>query len=388
MSRAVRSKSLRRGSDAVDVTIVGAGVVGLSIALQLIESNLRVRIFERSGVGAGASGVQPGGVRQQWGTRANCLMAKESFDFYRDFPDRYNTIARARLEQCGYLFAASEETSLRQLHVNVALQNSVGIPSTILTADEAAELAPSLNTSRVVGAAYCDLDGYFDRPQSVVEAFAEIVSDNADIKIGDVRKLEPDGSGWKLVLDGGEDYSTEHVVVAAGYDSGELLAPLGHDLPIKKESRYLFYSERIDQRLVEPLVIAVDLGLAAKHLANGRVLASDLHASGNPEVNQSLWRRRIHQVLVDLLPILEYADFPIMAEGFYDMTPDSQPIIGELERGLWIAAGFSGHGFMVAPSAGKLITDLINENELPEWASSVAVSRLHGELSHAQAQVI
>ena len=53
-----------------------------------------------------------------------------------------------------------------------------------------------------------------------------------------------------------------------------------------------------------------------------------------------------------LLPMLEFVSLPIVAEGFYDMTPDGQPIIDELDAGLWVAAGFSGHGFMVAPEHG------------------------------------
>ncbi len=375
-------------TEETDVTVIGAGVVGLSVALHLLESGLRVRIFERTGIGSGASGVQPGGVRQQWGTRANCLMAKESFDFYNDFPGRYDTTAQARLDHCGYLFAASEEVSLHQLRANVAVQHEVGILSELLAPEEAAALVPSLNASRILGASYCPDDGYFDRPQAVVEAFAEIVSRGADIEISGVRQLERDGAGWNLILDNGRSHSTEHVVIACGYESAELLTPLGHELPISKEPRYLFYSDPIHERLLEPLVIAVDLGLAAKHLADGRVLASDLHASGDANKNHSLWRRRIHEVAVDFLPILEYVPLPIMVEGFYDMTPDGQPIIDKLEDGLCLAAGFSGHGFMVAPTAGKIVADLINERELAEWAGAVASARFATELLQTEVQVI
>jgi sarcosine oxidase subunit beta len=378
----------RAAREQVDVSVIGAGVVGLSVALHLVESGLRVRVFERTTIGAGASGVQPGGVRQQWGTRANCLMAKESFEFYRDFPTRYDTMARARLDNCGYVFAASEEASLQQLKANIAVQHKAGIPSELLTPEQAAELVPSLNPSQIVGAAYCAEDGYFDRPQAVVQALAEIVSPDAPIEINGVRRLERNSDGWALHLDDGRSHLSEHVVVATGYQSDELLAPLGHALPIAKEPRYLFYSEHIHERLLEPLVIAVDLGLAAKHLADGRVLASDLHASGSPEENQSQWRRRIHEVVVDLLPILEYVPLPIMAEGFYDMTPDGQPIIDVLEDGLCIAAGFSGHGFMVAPSAGMLVTALINGSERPEWAGAVSAARFANELTQTEAQVI
>ena len=140
---------------------------------------------------------------------------------------------------------------------------------------------PGLEPGGVLGAAYCAEDGYFDRPQAVVEAFAEAVSVRGGrVELAAVRGLERSGGGWRLALSSGVDVSTDAVVVAAGADSRALLAPLGFDLPIVEEPRTLFLSEPIRERLLEPLVIAVDRGIAAKQLADGRVLASDLRARG------------------------------------------------------------------------------------------------------------
>ena len=369
--------------------MVGGGIVGLSTAVHLLEAGVDVTVLEGVGIAAGASGVQPGGVRQQWGTRANCLMARESFVFYSDFPDRYKTRAQAHLDRCGYVFVASEPASLRQLEANIVVQHDAGIDSELLTADEAAALVPSLNPERMLGAAYYSEDGYFDRPQAVVEAFAELVPRlGGRIEIVGVSRLDRDGAGWRLSLDNGNSLSADAVVVAGGHASVGLLAPLGHRLPITKEPRYLFYSEHISERLLEPLVIAVDLGLAAKHLADGRVLASDLHASGPLEANQSTWRRRIRTVVTELLPILEYVPLPIVVKGDYDMTPDGQPIVDLLEDGLWVAAGFSGHGFMVAPAVGRMLAAALHGSETPEWAQAVRAGRFSGAITNAEAQVI
>jgi sarcosine oxidase subunit beta len=147
-------------------------------------------------------------------------------------------------------------------------------------------------------------------------------------------------------------------------------------------------SEPIRERLLEPLVIAIDRGIAAKQLADGRVLASDLRADGDPAAEHDRWRRRIHEQLELLLPVLQFVSFPIVATGSYDMTPDGQPIIGSLDDGLWVAAGFSGHGFMVAPSTGKLITEGIAGAALPEWHAAVRADRFGSELPDAEAQVI
>ena len=111
----------------MSVSVIGAGVTGLSIAFHLLERGVGpVAILDRSGVGAGASGVQPGGVRQQWSTRAACVMARESVSFYRDFPARFGTLAQARLDRCGYLFVAHEPASLLRLEEAVEVQHAVG----------------------------------------------------------------------------------------------------------------------------------------------------------------------------------------------------------------------------------------------------------------------
>jgi len=125
-------------------------------------------------------------------------------------------------------------------------------------------------------------------------------------------------------------------------------------------------------------VIAVDRGIAAKQLADGRVLASNLRHEGGE------WRRGLHA----LLPMLEFVTFPIVATGSYDLTPDGQPIVDSLDDGLWVAAGFSGHGFMVAPSTGRLVADGIAGAVLPEWHTALRADRFALRTPEAEAQVI
>jgi sarcosine oxidase, subunit beta len=344
------------------VGVVGAGISGLSIALHLLERGVSVTVLERAGVGAGASGIQPGGVRRQWSTRANCLMASESYAFYRELPQRFTTRARARFDPCGYVFLADSEVTLAGFAAAVELQNGLGIPSRLLTPTEAAAVVPGLEPTGLAGGATCAEDGYFDRPQAVVEAFAELVSSRGGtIEIAEVRAIARDGDGWRL-----GHLTFDAVAVAAGSESRQLLATLGLDLPIIDEPRTLFLSEPVRERLLEPLVIAVDRGVAAKQLADGRVLASDLHSAS---------RRRLREELDGLLPVLHYVALPIEATGYYDMTPDGQPIVDRLDDGLWVAAGFSGHGFMVAPSTGRVVADGLLGRQLPEWHAALRADR-------------
>ena len=137
---------------------------------------------------------------------------------------------------------------------------------------------PASPSSRIVGAAWCGEDGYFDRPQSVVEAFAR----GTDVRIADVRTLEREAGSWRLALGDGGRLTAPHVVVAAAVETASLLQPLGVDLPIAGEERFLFLSRPLRERLLEPLVVATERQFAAKQLADGRVLASDLSAAGDP----------------------------------------------------------------------------------------------------------
>jgi sarcosine oxidase subunit beta len=332
--------------------VVGAGIIGLAVARELQERGHDVVVLERAGVGAGASGVQPGGVRQQWGTRVACRLARESVAFWHEIDKRLRPHVPVTLERGGYLFVARSDAALERLAANVRLQNEEGIPSKLVSPDEAADLVPGLRTDGIAGGAWCGEDGYFDRPQSVVQAFAE----GLDIRQVDVRSVD--------------ELEADIVVLAAGTETRTLLEPLGVDLPVQPEDRYLFLSDPIEERLLEPLVVAPELAFAAKHLADGRVLASDLAGRGDPETGRERWRATIRAGIDALLPRLEYVSFSLLVRGVYDVTPDHQPVLGEIpgRPGLFVACGFSGHGFMIAPAVARITADAVEGRRDPALA--------------------
>ena len=226
---------------------------------------------------------------------------------------------------------------------NVAVQHAEGVPSRIVSPEEAAELVPGLETATVAGGAWCAEDGYFDRPQAVVEAFGR----GLDVRIGEVRALSE--------LEAGA------IVVAAGADTPALLP----GLPIEREDRWLFYSDPIAERLLDPLVVSPERRFAAKQLGDGRVLASDLGARGD-DAQSAAWRANVRAGIEELLPVLTYVSFRLLVRGEYDVTPDHQPLLGEVEKGVYVAAGFSGHGFMIAPAVARILADAILDGTLDE----------------------
>jgi sarcosine oxidase subunit beta len=366
---------------APEVVVVGAGVTGLSIALHLAERGIGpVRIYEREGVGAGASGVQPGGVRLQWGTELNCRMALEAREFWREAEARLEPRAPFGWRPGGYLWLAHSDAVLARLTTGVELQNGLGIPARIVTGAEAAELVPGLLPDSLVGAAWCGEDGYFDRPQGVVEAYAEAAERRGvEVAQAEVVAVEP----GLVVLAGGEQVRAGHVVVAAGVATRALLSPLGADVPIVPEDRFMLYSDPIRERLVEPLVVSAERRFAAKQLGNGRVVASDLGARGDPAEGEPGWRTHVRETIRELLPRLEYVEFPVLAAGTYDVTPDHQAILGAVPGldGVWIAAGFSGHGFMMSPVVGRSIAAAIAGDPPNDYLRAFSLERFaRGEL--------
>ena len=188
-------------SPRLDVAVVGAGVVGLAIARELAGRGARVAVFERAGIGAGASGVQPGGVRQQWGTPIACRLARESAAFYADADERLAArvplgfralrlpVPRAHARRRCSGWPRTSRCSTRKAS-----------PSRIVSPAEAAELVPGLETATVAGGAWCAEDGYFDRPQAVVEAFGR----GLDVRIGEVRALSELEAGAIVVAAGAD----------------------------------------------------------------------------------------------------------------------------------------------------------------------------------------
>ena len=147
----------------------------------------------------------------------SCELAIESVAFDEQIDENLEPSRKPKLDRCGYIFVADSEDELAGLDANVRLQNDLGFLRELVTANEAAEIVPGLLTDGVVGAAYRGIDGYFDKPQAVVEGFAAAAQrSGANVELADVVGLVPHGGGWHLSLAAGSKLTAGQVVVAAG----------------------------------------------------------------------------------------------------------------------------------------------------------------------------
>jgi sarcosine oxidase subunit beta len=346
-----------------DVAVIGAGIIGMSVAWHLRRRGADVLVVEATGVGSGATAVQPGGVRTQWTSPQTCAMALESRDFYDKLADHLHPVVSPEFDACGYAFAASSKATLDRLAEAVRRQNDLGVRSSMVSPAELAALVPGLDTSQVAGGSYHAEDGYFGRPAAVVAAFADALRrDGGTIRYAAVERLEQTGNGWVLPCSDGSRATACHVVVAAGTGSAELVGGTGYELAVKPEPRYLFYSNPIMQPLVRPLVVFQDEHFAVKQLADGCVLASDLRHGLTGERDEPRWRDEVTEKARRLIAVLEYVRYPVMVEGQYDVTPDLQLVVGPVpgRDGLLVAAGMNGRGLMLAPSVGRMVADTID----------------------------
>lgn len=245
-----------------DVIIIGAGVVGTSIAYHLAARGCTdVVVLERNRVAQGASGDGAGGFRQQFSTPLNVRLTQLSLPYLLDAPARLGADIEARRQ--GYLFLLADEARAATFRANLAMQRGLGAPVRWLTPGEVAALAPGLRTDDLVGATYCPDDGWA-RPPLLAAAFAR----RAEERGGRVFEgcpvtgvlVERDRVRGVTLLHG--EIRAPVVVDAAGPRAAEVAALAGLDLPAAPVCRQVFRTAPFAGLPAgAPLTIDVESGL-------------------------------------------------------------------------------------------------------------------------------
>ncbi|WP_057765405.1 NAD(P)/FAD-dependent oxidoreductase [Cytobacillus praedii] len=360
-----------------DVVIVGAGIIGCSIAYFLTEAGYsNVLVIDKTGIASDITGICPGGVRQQWGTEINCIMSKRSTEFFQSINNRLDPEYEIKFRNVGYLYTFHSEDAKNKYAKSVTLQNSLGIPTKFITPSEAKEIVPGINESSFISASFCETDGFADDAYHVTNSFAaaakrkgvKFVSDTVEnivVENGIVKGVNCSNRGY---------ISSEKVVNAAGLGSKKLAETAGVDLPINFEVRRILYTNRVTERILEPLLISFEKGFAAKQLTDGTIYLSYLGKDLQPPYNMFDFQLRAAEVGTEIFPQLEELVFHSHVDGTYDSTPDHQAILGDVDGlpGYYQAAGMSGHGFMMSPAIGEAVASIVTGKTL-----KIDVSSLH-----------
>jgi sarcosine oxidase subunit beta len=358
--------------DRAEIVIIGAGIMGLSIAYQLTRLGVTdILVLDRSYLCGGASGRNGGGIRAQWSSEANVRLMQESIQMCRDFASEMKINVWFR--QGGYLFLARSEDKRRALEQSVKLQRECGLDSRMLTPSEARAIVPELDTHGVVAATYNPDDGVvFPWPfvwgfaqaarkrGAEVATFTDVVgfeTTGARIDGVVVRDIAPGASSATHVV------RTNKVVNACGAWSPEIARKLGVELPNTPHRHEICSTEPLKPWL-KPLVADLTDGLYFSQSTRGEIvggIGQDRVPHGVNQDSSFAFLGKYAQSLTRACPLL--GDVKVLRQwaGCYDLTPDANPVVGQVDgvENFFQASGFMGHGFMMAPVMGKRIAEEI-----------------------------
>jgi sarcosine oxidase subunit beta len=349
-----------------EVVIIGGGISGCSIAYNLAKKGIKnVVIIEKQYLASGATGRCGAGVRQQWGTEMNCRLAMESIKFFEKANEVLEYDGDIEFKQGGYLIVASTEKEDKQFKKNIQLQKSLGIPVNYLTPNEAKEIVPYLNTEGLISATYCPKDGHLN-PFLATDAYAKAAK-RLGVKIYTFTEVigikTRAGKIYSVITDKGDEIFTRIVVNAAGGYSKKVAEMAGIELPVYSERHQILVTEPVEE-IQGPMVMSFSLNIYCQQTPHG----SFLMGRGDPNEPKDLritssWEflDEMCKTVTKLLPPLGELRIIRQWAGLYNITPDKQPILGSVKEleGFYLAVGFSGHGFMLAPMTGLLIAEEI-----------------------------
>ncbi len=352
------------------MVVIGGGVVGNSIAYNLAKRGVEdVVLVERSFLASGATGRCGAGVRQQWGTRQNCLLARESMKVFENFKDTLNVNVDIELKQKGYLLLAYSNNELEQFKKNIKVQNSLGIPSKLVTPQEAKYIVPDLNTDKLIGGAFCPTDGHAN-PFKVTYGYSK-AAENLGVEINkftEVNEIKTEKGKIIGVQTNKGFIETSKVVDAAGGWSQQIAKMVNAELPVYSERHEILVTEPI-KPVLDPMLMSFSYNIYCQQTPDGSFIMGYGPDNEPPSFDMhSSWQflETMSKKAVWLLPPLNKLRIIRQWAGLYNMSPDKQPIVSKIKEveNFYVACGFSGHGFMIAPAIGVLMADIITESDL------------------------
>jgi glycine/D-amino acid oxidase-like deaminating enzyme len=363
---------------AADVVVVGAGAMGASIAFHLARRRAgRVVVVERRFVAAGPTGRSSAALRRHYSLELYARMATRSLEVYRSFAEL--TGVPAGITECGILHVVGPE-DLAALRTTVAMLRRIGADAELLEPAELRKLFPEMRVDGLAGGALDRTTGYAD-PVAVTTGLAsrarvlgavihqETAVTGLTVRSGRVAAVTTD----RGVID------TPAVVNAAGPWAAAVARLAGVTLPIQAHRAQLA-AFRIPAGFAHPLPIVgdgVQLCYFQPEVGNLVMVGGRGRPGAAAIVDPDRCDERVDpdrvtaagEALCHRFPAMEQASPAGGYASVYDMTPDSHFIVEESPevRGLFVAAGFSGHGFKHVPVIGSMLADLVVDGATREF---------------------
>lgn len=349
-----------------DVVIIGGGIVGVCTAYNLAKLGVKdVVVIEKGTVCSGSTGRCGAGIRAQWGTEMNCRLSIAALDIFEQLDDELGL--PTGLNQGGYLLIAYKENEFENLKKSIDLQHRLGISSKVVSLDEAREICPALDASDAVGFTYHARDGHAD-PFLTTFAFLE-----ASKRLGVVYHRNTECTGIRVRGDRACGVETSRgtidadvVINCAGAYAQTVAKMAGVELPNWGERHEIMITEPTEQGVCPPMLMSFSGNYYIQQRPHGSIICG-MSPAGHPydPDNGTSWEfvTEMSKVLAKLLPCTKGIRVVRHWAGMYDMTPDGSPIIGETDvKNFYHSTGYSGHGFMLGPIAGRVLAQHLTNN--------------------------
>ncbi|HYJ54515.1 MAG TPA: FAD-binding oxidoreductase [Mycobacterium sp.] len=365
-------------TDTADVVIVGGGIEGAAAAWALSRRGVTdVVVAERNTVGSGMTGKSSGIVRCHYGVSSLAAMAAVGLEVFEQ-PQAFlgGQALDIGFRQTGYVVGVGEP-NLDSLRKSLAAQRAVGVETEEIDHAEVARMWPFADLTPFAAFGWEARGGYGDAYLTAQAFSTSARAEGVRVQQGTpVTGLLVDGDRVTGVrLADGTEISAGTVVVATGVWTRPFLEPYGVDVPIRVvREQIVMINPGIDDTVIGRLPVFSDLVSlqyvrpeVGGHIlfGNSDLAAHDL-AADEPDPDDYL--NRATDAFVDVTVDKVGTRFPGFADasiassyaGCYDVTPDWNPVISTTGLdGLVVAAGFSGHGFKIAPAVGRLVADIV-----------------------------
>jgi sarcosine oxidase, subunit beta len=358
------SNSLPR---TADIVIVGAGIMGASLAFHLAKRKPgNIVVLDKDHVGFGGTGRSSALIRMHYSYPPEVQLALVSLHMFQHWREVVGEAGDFRKTGFVRTVPANETERLKQ---NVAMQAKLGVNVRLITGQELKELEPDWNTDDIELAAYEPDSGYGDG-SNVANDFLSHARDLdvAYVPKAPVTAFHVEGGRVRGVVTEHGQIAAPVVVAATGPWTRPLFQQVGYDLPIEPEYHQVAILKN-PPGMKGGGMACID-SITATYFrsdAQDKFLIGDFYGK-RPVDPDNFPQRASDESLEEIIertcrrvPKLENAEVMRGVTGVYDMTPDARPLLGEVPGidGLHVCAGFSGMGFKIAPAIGLVMSELL-----------------------------
>jgi len=366
--------------ESADVVIVGGGISGCALAYQLAKRKVDVVLLERETLGSQSTGKCAGGVRQQFSTEDNVRVMRLSVKLLESFEQE--TGHPADFRQIGYLFVFTQPQQVEDFRHNMDMWHRVGLTEARwVDAAEAAKMVPVLNVEDVLGCTFCPTDGIAS-PNDVTFGYAAAARRlGARLREGvEITGIDIAAGRVQGVRASTGDIATRLVINCAGPWAASIGRMAGLEIPVLPYRRHIAVTGTFPEvPRNTPMTVDFHTSLYFHPEGDGVLMGMSDRAEPPAFVTDVNWEflEKMFEQAARRAPALAGAGVKTAWAGLYESTPDHQAILGPIAEveGFWCAAGFSGHGFMQAPAAALLLTQLLLDKKSEIDISSFAFER-------------